>query len=222
MRRINLGNFEFSVKVEDRNIKHTYIKIDGDRIIIRTPLKISEERVKELVFKKLIKLELDKVNREFLTEFLFFGDVYKIIPNKDFYIDRKNKIVFFNPKNKKDIRKYLESSLKSYVRNYLRKVYRKFGLEEVPKIEIKAMKNKLGYLKNGKILLNFDLCFFPRHLIRYVIDHELIHYKVNSHNVIFNHLISSIYPDYREFEKELKKFLIIVRYNKRIRKIINN
>ena len=219
MRRIVIGNFSFLVKIERDRIKHTKIKINGNEIVVRSPFEKPEEDIKDIVLWKLKKLELDKVDKMFLTNFLFFGNPYKVLQADNFSIDHKNKIIFFNSTHVFRAKKYLASSLRNYAKNYLRKVYKKFGLKNLPEVEIRGMKNKLGCLKNEKILLNFNMCFFPKHLIRYVINHELIHYKVNSHNNVFNYLISSVHPNYKEIEKELKKFLIIVGYNKKLQEI---
>ncbi len=217
MRRIVIGNFEFDVKVESGKVKHTYVRIKGKEIVVRTPSRISEEKAKEIAIEKLKKLELEKVDDSFLTSFLFFGRTYKLVNGRDFSINHKRRIISFSSKHKSRLAKYLEASLKRYAKNYLKRVYRRFGLESIPEVEIRRMSNKLGCLKNGVIFLSFYLSFFPKRLIRYVITHELLHYKINSHNVVFKHVISSIYPDYREIEKELKRFLVIVSYNRKVR-----
>lgn len=221
MRRITIGNLVFSVKIEKEKIKQTRIKINGNKVIVKIPEGKSEKNIKKIILRKLRKLGIDKIDKKLLVNFLFFGNPYKVIYSNAFLIDHKIKVLFFNPQHKSRIKKYVLSSLKNYAKNYLRKNYRKFGLKKIPEIDIRNMKSKFGYLKNGKIVLNLNLCFFPKPLVRYVIDHELLHCKVKSHNHIFEHLISSIYPEYREIEKELKKFSIIIEYNKKLRKIFS-
>ena len=218
MGRINIGHFKFSVSVEKKNIKYIRVKIEGEKIIVKIPSKkkIQWNEINELIFKRLKKLEIDRINELLLTNFLFFGNVYKIRSSKRFFINHQNKIIYFNS-HTSEVVNYLSASLIKYAKNYVKRVYKKFGMRDLPEIEVKPIKNKLAYLSNDKIVLNFILCFFPRRLIRYVIDHELIHYKVKSHNSLFRRLITTIYPDYKEIEKELKKFWIIVRYNKSLR-----
>lgn len=220
MRRIALGNFKFWVEVKVCGTKYNRMKIEGNKVIIKIPSGEKEKNIKNIVFEKLKRLGLEEINKEFLTSFLFFGKTYRVIRNESFFINHKDKILFFNNGSARRLMKYLIKSLRNYAKNYLRKVYKKFGLKNIPEVKIKLIGNKLGCLENGTIVLNLNLCFFPKYLVKYVIDHELIHYKVNSHNHVFNHLISLIYPNYKEIEKELKKFVIIIGYNKTLQKLL--
>lgn len=219
MRRIVIGNFKFDMKVESGNVRHTYIGIKGDEVIAKTPASVPEEKVKEIILEKLRKLKLEKVDNTLLTSFLLFGRTYKLVNGKNFSIDHKRRVISFNSEHKSRLAKYLETSLKRYAKNYLEKIYRQFGLESAPEVEIKKTTSRFGYFKNGTIFLSFYLSFFPKHLIRYVVTHELLHHKINSHNAVFKYMISSIYPDHKEIEKELKRFLIIVLYNRKLRVI---
>ncbi|MEK9940323.1 MAG: SprT family zinc-dependent metalloprotease, partial [Methylotenera sp.] len=55
-----------------------------------------------------------------------------------------------------------------------------------------------------EIRLNWRLLQAPPHLINYVICHELAHLKEMNHSARFWAVVASIYPDYKNAEKELK------------------
>ncbi len=57
----------------------------------------------------------------------------------------------------------------------------------------------------GDIRLNWRLLQAPPHIINYVICHELAHLKEMNHSAKFWGVVSSIYPDYKKAEKELKQ-----------------
>ena len=217
MRRITVGNFEFDVEIERKNIKYCYVKVEGRKIKVKAPVGVSENKIIKKVLEKIRRLKLDEVEKSLLNDFLFFGKPYKIIKGKSFSVNHRKRIIFLNQKCRDRLVRYLEVSLERYAENYVKKIYKKFGLNFIPEIKVDSIgSDKLGCVKNGKVYLNFCLSFFPKYLIRYIITHELLHFKISSHNSIFRHLISLIYPNYRKIEKEVKKFLIITQYNKNL------
>lgn len=56
-----------------------------------------------------------------------------------------------------------------------------------------------------QIRLNWRLIQAPPHIINYVICHELAHLKEMNHSARFWAVVESLFPDYRQAERELKQ-----------------
>ena len=75
------------------------------------------------------------------------------------------------------------------------------------KIFIRESRTKWGNCSGDKnISLNWKLIKAPKHVIDYIIIHELLHTVVMSHTHKFWTLLRSYYPDYKESIKWLEKY----------------
>ena len=75
----------------------------------------------------------------------------------------------------------------------------------MPKLLISSARTRWGSCNSKQeIRLNWRLMQAPPHLINYVICHELAHLKQMNHSAKFWAVVASIYPDYKQAEKELK------------------
>lgn len=75
-----------------------------------------------------------------------------------------------------------------------------------PDIEIRLMKTRWGSCTvDGKILLNLRLMQVPKHLIDYVIVHELCHLKEHNHGPEFYALLTRIMPDWNGRRQQLNE-----------------
>jgi len=75
----------------------------------------------------------------------------------------------------------------------------------LPKLLISSARTRWGSCNSKReIRLNWRLLQAPPHLINYVICHELAHLKEMNHSARFWAVVGSIYPDYKNAEKELK------------------
>lgn len=69
----------------------------------------------------------------------------------------------------------------------------------------KFMKSKWGSCNSERhITLNYRLLDLPKHLVEYVIIHELVHLSHMNHSKEYWHEISMILPDYKERKRQLK------------------
>jgi predicted metal-dependent hydrolase len=76
-------------------------------------------------------------------------------------------------------------------------------------IKFRKMKRRWGSCRNdGVITLNSFLQFVPRHLIAYIIYHELAHLLIRGHNRKFKNIIAEEFPHYRQLDKELNLFAL--------------
>lgn len=75
----------------------------------------------------------------------------------------------------------------------------------LPKLLISSARTRWGSCNSKReVRLNWRLVQAPPHLINYVICHELAHLKEMNHSAKFWAVVASIYPDYKNAEKELK------------------
>jgi len=76
----------------------------------------------------------------------------------------------------------------------------------VPPLSLSAARTRWGScsLKTG-IRLNWRLLHFPRHVIDYVVVHELAHLHQMNHSRRFWAVVGQVYPDYKAAREELKQ-----------------
>lgn len=74
-------------------------------------------------------------------------------------------------------------------------------------IRLRAMRTQWGSCSSrGNITLNTALLNVPRHLLEYVIIHELAHRKVPNHSKAFWNLVESACPGAKEARRELRNY----------------
>ena len=74
-----------------------------------------------------------------------------------------------------------------------------------PPLTLSNAKSRWGSCNSRKqIRLNWRLLQAPPHIINYVICHELAHIKQMNHSAKFWAVVTSLFPDYKTAEKELK------------------
>lgn len=88
--------------------------------------------------------------------------------------------------------------------NELYPLFKKYGIER-PTLRIRNMETRWGscLVKKGIITLNKRLLEVPRHVIEYVVMHELCHFIHPNHSKHFYAFLSMLMPDW----KERKQFL---------------
>ncbi|PJI08020.1 MULTISPECIES: M48 family metallopeptidase [Clostridium] len=222
---------EFSlVRKERKSIKISVNKNFG--IEVTAPQNVSDEYVKEVVYKKMkwilkqmkrIENIID-VNEEIKYSdgdtFYIFGTPYKLIVKKGI----KNKMRIFGNNiymyvKEKDNFKYK----KSYAEKWYKKVasielkflydqvYKLFSgmYDEKPQLSIRKMKSKWGSYSpsQNKIVLNTQLIKTPKVCIEYVIVHELCHVKYRNHRKEFYNYVSNFIPDWEARRDELDKYV---------------
>jgi predicted metal-dependent hydrolase len=74
------------------------------------------------------------------------------------------------------------------------------------KIAIRCQKTRWGSCAaDGTISLNAKLLFFPEHLVKYILIHELCHLVHHNHGEHFWKMVSRFEPDYRQKVKEVRE-----------------
>ena len=194
--QIEINKTTVTVKLENKkNIKHCYLRIlKADLIQIRANKYFTIFDAKDLINRKKdwIEASILKMSKKSLNddEFLLLGERKKY---EDYKI--KNIDTFY--------RHEIEKILPQKVDEYSKKM-------NLFPTSISYRKNKRTWgscnYKNG---LNFNILLmkFPIEVMEYVIIHELAHIKYKNHSKDFWNLVYKYCPNYKEIEKQFKKFL---------------
>ena len=104
---------------------------------------------------------------------------------------------------RKVIQWYQKQALPDFARR-LEVLSAKLGVP-TPTLFLSNAKSRWGSCNSRKeVRLNWRLMLAPPHIINYVICHELAHLKEMNHSPKFWAVVGSIYPDYKQAEKDLK------------------
>lgn len=99
---------------------------------------------------------------------------------------------------------YSQEEFVNIIKNNMQNLIQETGLHP-NKVRIKDIKYAWGTCSSGKnITLNFNLIKYEKHVIRYVILHELCHIKYMNHSEKFWRMVENHMPDYKQAKKILK------------------
>jgi predicted metal-dependent hydrolase len=102
------------------------------------------------------------------------------------------------------LEKWLVKEAKKLLPNMLETCAKQMSLR-VKKVAIRCQKTRWGSCSaNGTISLNAKLLFFPEHLVRYILIHELCHLIHHNHGPNFWKMLEKYEPSYRERVKEVR------------------
>lgn len=102
------------------------------------------------------------------------------------------------------LKQWLRQKAWLYLPEHLAEVSKEHNLS-FSDLSIRAQKSRWGSCNSHKkISLNAKLLFLPRHLVEYVIIHELCHTKHLNHSPKFWNLVEHHLPHYRKSEHEIK------------------
>jgi len=142
---------------------------------------------------------------------LSVSKIEDFLKRKEEWISRKIKSIknqgerIYLPKGKKD---YLQNKEKARI--IITQKANKFSQIlnlKFSKIRIGNQKSRWGSCaKNGTLSLNYKLLYLPENLTDYIVVHEICHLKEFNHSHRFWTLVSSIFPNWKELCKELKKY----------------
>ena len=178
-----------------KRIKNMYARIDKDNNLVITapylvPLKTIEKFANES-YSKLMKRIEKKENKSIFNN------------NGEIKIMGKYTCV----ENLSELNAILLKNLKDYLnKNYLN-IVNMMGIEKVPSVKIKKVKNYLGQYnkRTHNINLNLLLGHLDEELIEYVLIHELAHTRYMDHQKEFWKEVSKYCPYYKTYRNKCKK-----------------
>ena len=152
------------------------IRANGE-LIVTAPIRISKKYIEEFVYKhsKWIQKKLDSLN-------------ILVVPdqNKDTVLYLKNK-----------------EKTRTLVHETLEKINKHYNLE-YKKVFIRNQKTRWGSCSSkGNLNFSYKLALIEKHLLEYVVVHELFHLKEMNHGPQFWELVEETIPDYKKIRAEL-------------------
>lgn len=175
--------------------KNMYARLDKDNnLVITAPWFVSAKVVEHFAEESYEKLLRRKERRSSKSLFNKEGQI-KILGE------------YKNVDNLSELNSTLLVELKKYLnKNYLN-IVNMMGIEKIPRVNIKKVKNYLGQYnkRNNTINLNLLLGHMNEELIEYVIIHELAHIRYMNHQKGFWEEVSKYCPYYKTYRTKCKK-----------------
>ena len=178
-----------------KKIKNIYARLDKDNnLVISAPLFASTKLIDKFAneaYQKLLKRKEKKVKPSVFNE------------NGEVRIFGKYECV----DSLSELNGILLVKLKNYLNNNYIRVTKMMGIENIPQVKIKKVKNYLGQYnkKNHTINLNLLLAHLEENLIEYVLIHELAHTRYLNHQKEFWEEVSRYCPYYKTYRNKCKK-----------------
>ena len=220
------------IEIIKKNIKNLHLSVlppDG-KVRVSAPLSISEEAIELFAISKIgwIKKQIEEfqnqprqTEREYVSgeSHYFFGNRYRMDirytkGNSKVEIQGNKMLFTIRPDSTVEQR---ASTLNEWYRKQLRvklpTLFEKW--EEIigvhaNEVKIKDMLTKWGTcnVTDKRIWINLQLAKKPLPCLEYVVVHELVHFKENTHNQHFVLLMDQYLPDWRARKETLNSFIM--------------
>ncbi|NLZ75419.1 MAG: M48 family metallopeptidase [Erysipelotrichia bacterium] len=195
------------------------IKVENGQVFVFAPLITPKFMIDDFV-KKHEKWIENKINDPRINvcfdlekdkEIYFLGkkfNLYLITGKKSEFLIRDNNLMLCG-KSIRSIKTNYKKQLAAILTQYVNEVKYELGIEF--KLDFKIYKSRWGccYSKKNLIILNYLLACLPYELIKYVIYHEITHFKQGNHQRQFYQELEKICPNYKRLAKELKNYTIV-------------
>ena len=220
------------IEIIKKNIKNMHLSVlppDG-KVRVSAPLSISEEAIELFAISKIgwIKKQIEKfqnqprqTEREYVSgeSHYFFGKRYRMdirYTNGNSKVEIQGNKMLFTIRPESTIEQRA-STLNEWYRKQLRvklpPLFEKW--EEIigvhaNEVKIKDMLTKWGTcnVTDKRIWINLQLAKKPLPCLEYVVVHELVHFKENTHNQYFVLLMDEYLPDWRARKETLNSFVM--------------
>ena len=174
----------FELIKSNRKTYAIQIKADGS-VTVRTPLRVSEHFLKELMIEKekwIIENQNNQKKRHDKT------------PKSNLSEEQRNAL-----------EKRYRQAAKEYIPKRIQ-VFLPLTGGEYQQIAIRDQKTRWGSCSSNRTLsFNWKLMLAPPKVLDYVIVHELCHLSHMNHSKDFWKLVETVLPDYKESKKWLKE-----------------
>lgn len=223
IKKIKYGNSVIQYNlIKSKRRKTSQITVTSDGVTVRTPQtkttadvkRIIQERVQWIFKKQLhfarhkkpvfsIKSTLSVQGKDYKIHIIHNStEKTRLVGNTiEFHIPQKR---HKTEQIKTQYQIYLEKRAKALFPKLVQELASKVGTSPT-KINIKQLKDRWGSATpTGEINLNSNLIKAPRNVIKYVILHELCHFKIKEHSPRFWNLIAQHMPEYEESVKWLE------------------
>ncbi|MCS7093826.1 MAG: DUF45 domain-containing protein [Candidatus Aenigmarchaeota archaeon] len=205
---------EIEVFVRITDTRYIKLQFFGRKLLLTVPYGfrdfrgVFKERKNWILRKYKFIRNFVENNKNLLDKILIFGSGFDRFEYKNFLIEKEDL-----EKNKNRVLRIL----KKILREEIQKIVGEFSSEiesSYNKIFIRNQKTKWGtYSSQGNLGFNIKLLALPKHLIRYVVYHEIIHSIERTHGKKFYEMIFRKFPDYKEIERELRGYWYFLQEN---------
>jgi hypothetical protein len=219
MKTININGNQINVEVKESPRTRKTVKIEfksTEKLIITIP-KDSEIDVDELI---------KKYRGQITKKHQILRAVKPVIEdNQILFKGKPRKIEYIKTENNQRV-KLSDDSIKIFHHETTRpmSLLKKWMIEETKKIIKKVQEehpelenpvrisvadtSRWGYTRENVIIYNWQIAALPERLAEYVILHELVHLEHMNHGKKFKTEMIKILPEYKEIEKQIKKYEI--------------
>jgi predicted metal-dependent hydrolase len=230
MKRIKYENKTIAYTVSKARVKNLYISVENGEVVIKAPWYVTNSQIQEVVESKrewiMRKLEEYQKSPRKAKEYadgeqfqvlgkpytlnIYFKEISKAKLNvTDGSIDIVLPLEYSETDNTAIIKRMIEKMYfmiaEREVDIAMEKLTRKVGLAP-EEYRIRKVKTAWGTCSSTKkITINQDLMMYSREAIEYVVLHEICHLKYMNHSKKFWDMVESYMPDYKIYEKELKR-----------------
>lgn len=222
-----MSKFDFKIDVikTDRK-KSASIQLEGGLVKVRVPKSLSDDRINNLIKKRTpwIKTKLKEYSarpiampKRYLDgeTFSYLGKNYILKIEDADVLSIKMKSGYFlvtipqKEKNKSDqIKNLLMNWYQSHAKKYLQeKTYQlSNSIGAIPvSVSVKNYKSRWGSCSsNGVIDYNWRIILAPKHIIDYVVIHELCHLLEHNHSPKYWQIVEKHFPNWRDSRDWLK------------------
>lgn len=216
-----------------KKIKNLILRLNenGD-VIVSIPMKTPLRDVHKFILKetkwinkkkanlKEVKEKRENLNFENGDNFYFLGKVYSLEilkSSKNYFEILDEKIVLGIKEKYKNDKKYIEKVYKKFLKEKALEIFKRYVSEyyEImkdygipnPEVSVKCMKTRWGYCvpSKNKVCFSLNLIKTDEDCIRYVVVHELSHFKYQNHSKDFYNFVSIFIKDWKEKRNILNK-----------------
>lgn len=219
--KTDLGTISYNITI--KKVKNINFRIKTDGIVyISAPAYVEEKYIQSVLIKnrkqilnsveKFAKREKGKPE----NSFWLLGKSYQIqhIKSAENFAELQNNMLILYAENdtaeKQIINRFYEKKINEVYAPLVNRIYKTVKRDGIPfpsKISVKKMRSRWGSysIKTGAVSLNSELIKYPIGCLKYVILHELAHFLHHGHNNAFYSYIYKYMPNYKAYEKILKK-----------------
>lgn len=208
--QVELNNQIVNVVIVYKKIKNIYFRFDGEgNLCISANRYTSKKEIEKLVLKNKKALErmMDKQEKKVQKEqeFWYLGTKYDLVFDSTVSeIDFQNGVLTI--KDEAMLKRFLNKQIKRIFTEETE--YFKNIIKTPPfTLKFRKMKTRWGVCnyKLNTITLNTELIRYSKDDLRYVIVHEMCHFKYHNHSRDFWNMVEEYYPNYKMARKDLKE-----------------
>jgi predicted metal-dependent hydrolase len=145
----------------------------------------------------------------------------EIVKRYEDWIEKKNRALKELAELSQRLTLFNNEDFKELIYNYV-KEYSELLKIKPEKISFRKMKKGWAScnVTKRKLIFNKELRFLPKEIIKYVVFHELCHLLVSNHKKEFWQLVEKFQPDFKEKEKILASYRLLLTFVKEKNKIL--